>query len=215
MKSKLLKSFIKFSAVVILVLLIHSFGEAQSGRRAPNPTQPPVPTPTPTESVQPPPAQNKPALKQTLIVGMDATGGSSYIPSYWADAAWGGFVERFRDISSVTISGDRNMRRKEASDLAKKETESFVVLLQLETLSAGASMGQANPDDLTINYIIYTPGTGKVKNQGRVYVRQARGILTGRLPGSRTIELQLAEAGRETADRVAATLHLASPPITP
>lgn len=210
-----MKSFINFSMVVLLVLVIHSFGQAQSGRRAPKPIEPPVPTPSPTEPVQPP-AQNKPALKQqTLIVGMDGTGGSSYIPSYWADAAWGGFVERFRDISSVTISGDRNMRRREASDRAKKETESFVVLLQLETMGVDASMGQANPDDLTISYIIYTPVTGKVKNQGRVYVRQARGILTGRLPGSRTIELQLTEAGRETADRVAATLHLASPPITP
>lgn len=215
MRIRPVRPALNISLCVLLVLTIHSLGQAQSGRRAPKPIEPPIPTPTPKQEEQPT-SPNKPALKQqTLIVGMDGTGRSAYIPSYLADAVWSGFIERFRDVSFVTISGDKSMRRKEASERAKKETESFVVLLQLETMGIDASRGQANPDDLAVSYIIYTPGTGKVKNQGRVYVRPSRGILSGRLPTSRTAEMQMNEAGRETADRVMSTLHLASPVITP
>lgn len=201
------------SFCLLFVLAICSIGQAQSGRRAPKPLSPPTPTPTPKESEQPP-SQNKPARKeQTLIVGMDGMGGSIYIPLYMSDAVLSGFVERFRGVSSITIITDKDMRQKEASSRAKKEPESFVVLLQLRTEDIRTGMGQVNLDDLFISYAIFSPGTGKVNEQGRVYVRSYRGVLRRPLPTGRTIESQLNEAGRETAERVMALLHIGSPAI--
>jgi hypothetical protein len=88
-------------------------------------------------------------------------------------------------------------------------------LLQLGTSGIDAGMGQVNLDDLVVSFTIFSPGTGKVKEQGRVYVRPSGGVLSQRLPTGRTGELQLNEAGRETADRVMSILHLGSPAITP
>lgn len=129
------------------------------------------------------------------------------IPLYLSDAVWNGFIERFGKVSSIVISGDKNMNRKEASDRAKKATESPVVLLNLSTQTIGGNIGQANFEDLVINFAIFSPGTGKVSEQGRVYVRPNRSILGQRLPSSRNGESQMREAGRETADRVLSLLH--------
>jgi hypothetical protein len=199
----------------VLFLLSSCFiGQAQSGRRAPKPVSPPMETPSRAEPEPTPTPQNKPALKQQkLIVGMDDRSVSLYVPLYMSDAVWRGFIERFKDFSSITITTDKNMSRKQAVDRAKKETESFVVLLQLGTEDIGAGMGQVNADELVVSYAIFTPGTGKVKDQGRVYARSYRGVLGTRLPTSRTGESQLHEAGRETAGRVMAALNIASVPV--
>jgi hypothetical protein len=102
------------------------------------------------------------------------------------------------------------MSRKEASDRAKKSTETPVVLLQLGTQPGSGNMGQVSFEDLVINYTIFSPGTGKVGEQGRVYVRPNRSVLGQRLPSGRYGESQMKEAGRETADRVLSLLHVAA-----
>lgn len=183
--------------------MVYCLGQAQSGRRATKPLSPPTTTPPPKESEQPP--SPKPAPKQqTLIAGMEA---SMDIPLYLSDAVWNGFIERFSKVSSIVISGDKNMNRKGASDRARKATESPVVLLNLSTQTISGNIGQANLEDLIINFTIFSPGTGKVNEQGRVYVRPNRSILGQRLPTGRNGESQLKEAGRETADRVLSLLH--------
>jgi hypothetical protein len=178
-------------------------GQAQSGRRAAKPLSPPTITSPSKESEQP--ASPKPAPKQrTLIAGMDI---SLDIPIYIADAVWNGFTERIGKVSSIVISGDKTMNRKEASDRAKKATESPVVLLQLSTQAFGGNMGQINLEDLIVNFTILSPGTGKITEQGRVYIRRNQSILGQRLPTGRNGESQMKEAGRETADRVLSLLH--------
>lgn len=129
------------------------------------------------------------------------------IPPYMSDAVWDGFVERFNKASGFVISGDKNMNRKEASNRAKKATEASVVFLQLSTQAAGGSMGQASFEDLVVNFTIFSPGTGKVSEQGRVHIGRNRSIIGQRLPTSRSGIAQLMEAGRETATRVLALLH--------
>jgi hypothetical protein len=192
------------SLSIFFVLVVCSFAQAQSGRRAPKPLSPPT-APSPSkEAEQPPPP--KPALKQqTLIAGMEA---SLDIPLYMSDAVWSGFVERFNKVSAVVISGDKNMTRKGASERAKRATESPVVLLHLSTQSTGGSMGQVSLEDLAILFSIYAPGTGKVSEHGRVNIRLSRSILGQRLPTGRYGESQMKEAGREAADRVMALLHI-------
>jgi hypothetical protein len=182
-------------------------GRAQSGRRAPKPLSPPTATPTPKESEEPRPPQNKPTLNRpTLIAGIDA---SMSIPFYMTDAVWSGFITRLERASSATVSGDKNMNRKQASERAKKQRENYVVFLELVTPGSSVGMGQQiNLDDMVVSYYIFSPGTGKIKENGQVYVRATRGILTSRLPTSRTGEAQLNQAGREAADRIMSLLHL-------
>jgi hypothetical protein len=139
---------------------------------------------------------------------MDELGRSINIPQYMTNSVWDGFLDGFKKRSSLTVT-TQNMRRKDAIERAKKETESYVVLLQVETeyLDSGG-MGQVRASDLQVIYTIFSPGTAKVKASGRVYARTARGILGGRFPTGRAVDSQLYEAGRETAERVMSSLHI-------
>ena len=204
MRIRFIRLCLNISLSVFFILIACCLVQAQSGRRATKPLSPPTVTP-PSKEAEPPPTK-KPALKtQTLIAGIDA---SLDIPFYMSDAVWTGFVERVSKSSPFVISGDKKMSRKEAGDQAKKSTESPVVLLHLNTQTAGGGMDQATLEDVVITFSIFTPGTGKVREQGRVYVRPNRSILGQRLPTGRYGESQMKEAGRETADRVLALLHV-------
>ena len=204
MRIRFIRLCLNISLSVFFVLMVCCLGQAQSGRRAAKPLSPPTITTQSKESEQPP--SPKPPLKQqTLIAGMDT---SLDIPLYMSDAVWNGFIERMGKVSSLIVSGDKNMNRKEASDRAKKLTESPVVLLHLSTQSANRSMGQVNLEDLIINFTIFSPGIGKVIEQGRVHIRPNRSVLGQRLPTGRYGESQMKEAGRETADRVLSLLHM-------
>jgi hypothetical protein len=185
-------------------------GEAQSGRRVKRPDASVSPAP----AIEPEPAQQTPAAnkpeppKQRLIAGMDDLGRSINIPQYMVGAVWDGFMDRFRRFSSLRVTTE-NMRRRDAIERAKKETESFVVLLQVETeyLDSGG-VGQVNSNDVVVSFNIFSPGTGKIKSSGRVYVRSSRSILGGGIPTGRMADSQLYQAGRETADRVISSLNL-------
>jgi hypothetical protein len=201
------------SLCLLFMLALCSVAWAQSGRRSPKPISPPTPTPSPAEA-EPPAAPKERAeqKQQTLIAGMSDDLGSVYIPGYMLDAVWRGFVERFKAYSSIVLSGEKRMSRKQAIDRAKKQTESFVVLLQLGTEAINPSMGGTSVDDLVVSYLIFTPGTAKVKDQGHVYLRSYRGVLGTRLPTGRETT-QLYEAGREAASRVLSDLDIPNPVI--
>src|SRR5256885_13153522 len=51
--------------------------------------------------------------------------------------------------------------------------------LRMETASmdTGSVMGQSSPDNVVVNYAIFAPQTGKVKEHGRVFARSYRSIL--------------------------------------
>lgn len=199
------------SLCLLCILALCSVGWAQSGRRSPKPISPPTPTPSPAEPPSTP--QEKPAQKQqTLIAGMSDELSSVYIPGYMLDAVWRGFIERFKAYSSIMLSTEKRMSRKQATDRAKKQTESFVVLLQLGAEDLNARMSGTSVDDLVVSYLIFTPGTAKVKDQGRVYLRSYRGVLGTRVPTGRE-STQLYEAGREAAGRVLSDLDIPNPII--
>ncbi|MGB9178727.1 MAG: hypothetical protein WCB68_05710 [Pyrinomonadaceae bacterium] len=215
MRDRFAPDILRIFLCLLLTLTTITVVQAQSGRRSPKPLSPPTPAPTPKESETPAPA-NKPAEpQQKLIVGMSDMGSTLNIPRYMSEAVWSGFVERFKGISNITISTDRNMSRKDASERAKKETENFVVFLQLETdtVNSDTMLGQAYAEDIVVDYYVYASGTGKVKDHGRVYVRPSRGAISARLPTTRTGEAQLFDAGRETASRVLSAMHKESPAI--
>jgi hypothetical protein len=185
-------------------------GLGQSGRRVRKPVSSPASVPLPPEP-DPTPSP-KPALQQqTIIVGLDSLGQSANIPLYMSDRVWTGFFERFREAPSVTITTDRNMSRSEANARAKKETESYVVQLQLgsERFDYGRTgIEQIDPDDLVLNYVVLSPVTAKVKAHGRVYARASRSVLGGQIPSIRGSDRQMLETGREAAARVMAVLNV-------
>ncbi len=202
--------YLNFLGCIIYILLICSVGQGQSGRRSPKPASPSPSALPSSESETPLPKSKSAQPQQKLIIGMDELGRSINIPQYMSEAVWNGFLERFRGVLSISISTDQNMNRKEATNRAKKETDSFVILLKLEadTMGASTDMGQVSPDQLVVSYVIFSPVTGKTKGQGQVYARSSRGVLGGRLPTSRSVERQLQEAGREAADRVMSALNI-------
>jgi hypothetical protein len=199
-----IKLLLNISLSVFFILMVCCPVQAQSGRRAPKPLSPPTSTPPPKESEEPPAPKPTPK-QQTLFAGMEL---SLDIPSYMSDAVWNGFIERFNKDSSIVINANKNMNRKEASERAKKLAESPVVLLQLSTQSVSRNVWQVNFEDVIVTFSLYSPGTGKVSEQGRVYIGRNRSVLGQRLPTGRNGEAQLKEAGREAANRVLSLLHL-------
>jgi hypothetical protein len=199
------------SLCLLFILALCCVGQAQSGRRSSKPPSPP--TPTPAEAEQPSTPKDKPAEKQrTLIAGMSDELGAAYIPGYMSDDVWRGFLDRFKAYSSIMLSTEKRMSRKQAIDRAKKETESFVVLLQLGTEDLNVGLGGADVNDLVVSYLIFAPGTAKIKDQGHVYLRSYRGVLGTRLPTGQA-STQLFEAGREAASRVLSDLDIPNPVI--
>ena len=201
---------------LLIACVVGPSASAQSGRRPPKRSSTP-PTVIPvTEPVTPKP-EPKPALpQQSVIVGFDALGQSMNLPSYLSEQVWAGFFERFRQAASINIISDKSMGRGEARERAKKETEIYVVLLELqsESFDSGRTgVWQVDPNELLVAYTILTPVTAKVKAQGRVHVSNSRSVINTRLPGTRTTERQLFETGRETAERVLAALGLRGPGV--
>jgi len=145
------------------------------------------------------------------------------------------FLERLSESPHVKIAQEKEMNRKEASDLAKTTSDAYVVWIQLEvdvkmngTLesdSERASITTINPGCLLISYIVFTPGTGKAKNQGRVYQDEYPSVCTGTasrpspLPSGREprhpVEYTLRKAAREAADRVMTDLDIPVPSASP
>lgn len=196
---------------ILCVLALGYAAEAQSGRRLKRSDVSPSPAPA-IEAPQPAPVAAPALPRQKLIVGMDNLGRSMSIPLYMSDAVWDGFYKQFNKSSSFDITTETHMRGKEARERARKETESYVVLLQLETDSMDSGgLGQVDLNNLVVTYAIYAPVTGKTKETGRVYVRQSRNVLS--LPTGRNGEAQLNQAGREAADRVMLALHIGGPAI--
>jgi hypothetical protein len=202
-RSRFIRLSLNIPLSVFIFLMVCCVGQAQSGRRAPKPLSPPTTTTPPKES-EPPPAPKPTPKQQTLIAGIEM---SLDVPFWMSDMVWNGFIERFNKVPSIVITANKDMNRKEASDRAKKATESTVVLLQITTQGAGGNMGQVDLEELSVNFTIYTQGTGKIREHGRVYIRPNRSVLGQRLPSGRSIELQMKEAGRETAERVLSLLH--------
>jgi hypothetical protein len=135
--------------------------------------------------------------------------------------AYRSFVERLKESSSLEVVEGKEMNRKGAIELAKSQEggETYVVWLQMEVdVDTGdterAGIASINPGCLYINYFLYSPVTGKVKAQGKVYQDGYQAVCTGTasrpsplpnpLPGSRRLpaDYTLRKAAREAAVRI-------------
>ncbi len=193
--------------------------QAQSGRKSkkdsPSPTQQPAPS-AESES-QSRPTETKSATPRFHLVVVKR------IPStnlgFWTGRAYRSFVERLRESADVEVIEGKEMNRKEASTLAKsKEGEdTYVVWLEMEVdVNTGdeesARVTTINPGCLFIKYILFSPCSGKVKSQGKVYQDGYQSVCIGtpiRLspfptsgPRYPPPDYTISKAAREAADRI-------------
>jgi len=191
-----------------------SFG--QSGRKPPKP-QPPPTSSTHDDQGGPAkpdnPAPSKPKIPITVASYLPNTGSSSIYTNIVVD----GCLERLKQSGAFEITRGREMNRKEASDLAKGSTDSYVLWIELRSDRGDVMMEPRYASELYVDYVLFAPGTGKTRTAGHVYQRRT-GALGTPLPlplpptvGRGPIESQLDRAGRDTADRVIAALNLPQP----
>jgi hypothetical protein len=208
-----------FSSTLLLYILL-TVALVSAAQAQPNnpPKSPPQPATT-----------NSTAPKIKLLI-------TQYIPSTNISVRTGevlrSLMERLKESSGLEVTLGKELNRKEAIERAKAEQETYVVWLQLEVDAADterATIGQVNPDSLIVNYVVYMPGTGKVKTQGRVYQRSSResvSIMTSdkgkpgvvavgkpiNLPKGEIDDYALRRAGREAADRLLTEFGLSIQP---
>ena len=188
-----------FAASSLLLLLAPQM-IAQSGRRAPKPTQPPVNTPqTDTETSSRSSAR---ALKQKVSLLVGREGSSKHLIS--EDAIFENFIDylgRFKNVSATSI-GD--VKRDAAVKRAKQETDSILVLLQFDVDEFQNGTIILNSPDLDIRVLVLEPTTGKKKFEGKVYYKALGGPMLKRdnWPNGTPIRITTEAVGIEAAEQV-------------
>jgi len=206
--------------ICALFILNTAVAEAQSGRRIPK--RPSTSDPIPPKEADPPVVQpeekksDKPVIPITLTKHLDDI---IYSSDVYLNIVMSGFLERCSKIKNIKVEptgGDTN--RKQASDAAKASPDRYVVWFALvsDTMSSSPQPDYAYAAYLYIDFVVFTPGTGKTKTSGHVYQRSRNvGPVNMPAPGRSTVEYSLRLAGMEMADRVLGTLDLDSPTTTP
>ena len=203
---------------ICLLLLLGStpISQAQSGRRPPK--RPTSPDPLPPKQEEPPikPSSDQnsgPKIPIKVVWHLSYVGSSTIYSRTVLEAC----LERLSQSGSVraTTASDE-MNRKQASDLAKGSSDTYVVWFELEVDMAyrdRSGIGSVPPQYLMVRFEVYTPTTGKTKTSGQVYQRP-QGPAGIPIPGpgtSGTAVYSLGYAGHELADRVLDSLGIARP----
>lgn len=208
------------AALCIALLFVISAGsvsQAQSGRRPPK--APTSPDPLPPKQDEPPIKPSSPDQKSTSGIPIKV---GWYLQNINASAIYNRIVEegclaRLSQANSVKASPTKELNRKEAIDIAKGSTDTYVLWFELEVDTADAGnmgMGNVPPQYLSVRFEVFTPGTGKIKTSGHIYQRP-RGPGGVPIPLPRTsgsAEYLLRNCGREMADRLLDTLSVTRPP---
>jgi hypothetical protein len=188
----------------VSLLCLSQAALAQSGRRQNKPLSPPTPVATDGENEaksEVKPRAEKPAALATVIVGGDRFGSSAYTISGYIDEAMDSCVAELNKSHGLEARGGGGMSRKEAIDRAKKETEAYVLWLDLRVEGS-------RQDDISVSYTLFMPQTAKVMAFGNVYLstrRAGRGPVSVGVPsvgGRMPLQYLMREAGRDVAQRV-------------
>lgn len=206
-------------AVFVCVLLLLSsapISNAQSGRRPPK--RPTSPDPLPPKNEEPPITPSSepnsgPKIPVKVVWHLSYISSSTIYSRTVQEAC----LDRLSKSGSVraTTAADE-MNRKEAIDLAKASTDTYVVWFELEVDSAyrdQSGIGAVPPQYLMVRFELYTPATGKTKTGGQIYQRpQGPGGVPIPGPGtSGSAMYSLGYSGREMADRVLDALGVGRP----
>jgi hypothetical protein len=219
--------YLQVSLICSLILGLSFTTWGQSGRRPQrSETPPPAINKKPIEDpireapiTAPEPVEEAPAAPSVSMVLTTDNSNGFQTPDI-ANYVAGAFAARIRQVPAVSLTVAKPLNRKEATDRAKSEEETLIVWLQVSIEGDGFSQTARSLNDFRIDYVVFTPKTGKPKNQGRVYLRPYQpnvGVGSINLPlpqipvGRSSLELSLQQAGFETADRVLSSLSVSVP----
>jgi len=203
-------SLLVFCLAVLVVCAVAVHG--QSGRKQTKPP-PAAPVPTPTPEPTPVPKQEKES-DFGFIIGSDSFGTYEGLPLTYYDAAMRGCADGLRSGSSARVTvAQTSMNRGEAIKKAKGETKTYVVLMKLIL----DQMYAKSYDDLELEYVVFTPQTGKVVTSGRTYLNVNRSgpiVAAPTRRGSTSAlyrEQLLKQAGEDAAAKILKALNLSVP----
>ena len=182
-----------------LLLLLATHGMAQSGRRAPKPSQP-VPTPQTDSDVTPKAGARDLKQKVSLLVGKEPS--SKQLLS--EDSILKHFLTQLGEFTNVTATSIGDIKRDAAVKRAKGETNAIVVLLQFDVDEFQNGTIILNSPDLDVRVYIYEPKTGKKRFEGKVYYKAVGGPMLKRdnWPNGIPIRITTEAVGIEAAEQV-------------
>ena len=189
-----------YFAASSLLLLLATQTIAQSGRRAPKPTQPPATTPQTDPEASPKLGARDLKQRVSLLVGSEPS--SKHLLS--EDAIFKHFLQYLGGFKNVTATSVGDIKRDAATKRAKRETESIVVLLQFDVDEFQSGTLILNPTDLDVRILILEPRTGQKKFEGKVYYKAVGGPMLKRdnWPTGTPIRITTEAVGIEAAEQV-------------
>jgi hypothetical protein len=238
MSKRFFYTFSNLLVVCIYILVLSTdLAQAQSGRRGqapPPPAQPVIEPSTPKQTAKPPEAdspapipEKEPEVLARLLVTVDDNKFDNL--GNLANVVVSTCSERLRQASALSVAKEKPLNRKEASDKAKAEEQHHVVWLHLQVDQFNNSRN-VNLQDFQVEYIVFSPKDGKIKTQGKVYLRpyQPKVGIGGigvplpipvpnspvGVPGqSSPLQHSLEQAGVETADRIMQAFKVSPSPV--
>jgi len=198
--------------------------DAQSGRKTQTRNQTPQPAATPVPEPAPKPEIREPAKPEFSFTVVSNIPQSLYMQFPFPEKMPRWVVERLSSSSLLTVKPGESVNRKQAVELAKSSTETFIVLVELnEDVFANPLPGstKAGNGNVWIDFYVYTPGSAKIKQKGRAFLKpellRSRGGVLNRdsLCGANLSreDYLLWEASIEAAERILAGFNLPVPPL--
>ena len=183
-----------------LLLLLATQTVAQSGRRAPKPTQPPVTTPE-TEKKKPEIASTRELTRRTSLVVAKQNSSKRLLSE---DAIFADFLKRLTEFKNVTAISGGDLKHDAAVKRAKKETEAIVVLLEFDVDDFQHGTLILNSPDLDVKVLVFAPTTGQKKFEGKVYYKAVGGPMLKKdnWPAGTPIRITTEAVGIEAAEQV-------------
>jgi len=209
------------AACALLLLALSTFAAAQSGRRKPTQGVSKVP---PAEGTAAPSGESesgargaagakKPAAVVSFVV-MEQDHVVTGIDYRAMSGVREQFLRRLGQSPAVSVTQGGKGNRKDARERAKKETDAFVVLFDMDEQGM-TSVGNADSRGLVIKVYTFAPKTGDIKYTDTIYQRPYRS--TAKVGGIRlptpTIDRypsqhELEQAARDAADRLLTRFHI-------
>jgi hypothetical protein len=189
-----------FFAASSLLLLLATQTFAQSGRRAPKPTQPPVTTPESDKKPSSIANAREVTRKASLLVAKQLS--SKHLLS--EDTIFAEFVQKLSEFKNVTTTSVGDLKHDAAVKRAKKETEAFVVLVEFDVDEFQKGTLILNSPDLDVKILVFAPGTGKKQFEGNVYYKAVGGPMLKKdnWPSGTPIRITTEAVGIEAAEQV-------------
>ena len=182
-----------------LLLLLATQTSAQSGRRAPKPTQPPVTPQVDSDTV---PKSTARELKErvSLLVGREPS--SKHLLS--EDSIFATFIQHLNNFKNVTATSIGDVKRNRAVKRAKSETNPIVVLMQFDVDEFQSGTIILNSPDLDITVQVFEPRTGRKRFEGKVYYKAVGGPMLKKdnWPNGTPVKITTEAVGIEAAEQI-------------